>query len=1855
MTVVWMLLFACQTAPPAPFVVDAEGVVDEPGESPITPADEPPPLWEEEPQAPVVEVVHSVAEPVVLAPDTPLKAWLTPCKAAGCAPKLVFSEPMVEAFDTAAPLVVTTDPPQRGAWAWTSETELSFVPGENAFPWGSEVQLSVNGAESLRGEGFTLAEDWKDTLYVPKLSLAGKVATWAVTPGKPRFMGFLNDFSGEVGSAPLLLLYDQPVQASQVQINITNTMATPLRFRTGRAVDLDYVTDEDVLDHVVAVTLNSALAQDDVLLVRPGDQGEPANTYGLRVNKVFNVTPMEPLDGPVPLLTNLSFSLSGPVRWSILDEHVKISPPPLSKTVYLGGGSATFRLELEPGTDYRISTDTGFVDMLGNSATRGINAQFRSQDLPPGLELPALPVAAEAGRAVLPIRYQNVAKVTVRTHPIDAPTWARMATTSADCSSLPVTHEFVYVPKRREPNIWRQVPLELDTLQGLSCVSLSAVTYGTESQQPLTGASLVQAGNVATTAKVFDAGMFLWATHLDQPGPAADAEVTLYGPKGNPLAKGTTDAQGFANLDTAAATRTGVANTLFLAVRTQDDHAVLRVGEDRLTKAWQFSLKGSVPGGQALQASLFTDRGAYRPGETVHLNVMAGPDEAGKGALVQVHDSRGQKTLTEQVVLNEFGAAHVALPLKKSASVGKYRMFVTVDDRKADHSFRVEEYRVPTFEVSVASKDEWARGADVKATIEADYLRGGGLDGRKMSWQLERAPEVFAPSNFPNYVFSAGTGTSLAGRVNAGKTRLDGTGKAVVDASLGHPSSAGAMRYTLSADVTDVDRQNYAGHLSVVVHPAQFYVGVRPPSRAVMTQGSVLKVPIVAVNPSGEFVPDVVVKARLERIDHHSTTRLGDRHGQTDSRPVPVEMAVCAVTTSEEGASCRFTLKTAGAYRVRAWAKDGKHQDVQSAFEVTATGDNAVAWPRFDRERIELRADRPSYKPGDVAHLVIETPFPEARALLTLERDGVLEHRVVDLKGDTPAIDVPITGEMAPNVYASVVVLRGRNHADVDASGFDTGGPAFRVGYAELKVAPVAQRLNVALGAKTTAIPGESIEVAVDMKDHLGQPVEGQLVVMAVDEAVLGLTGFRTPDPVAGMFREAALGVRTADHRLELPHARRSRLETMFPGGDGGDGGMGRMPNHMLRNLFESTAFFDADVRTDSNGKAKVRFTLPDNTTTYRLMAVAVDKQGRAGSGDTQIQVKRPVMVQAVLPRFVYPNDELQIEALVYNGTDNPGTAEVAVSLTGMDTSAVRTHQIHVDANQVASVKLPVTVNGREQATVRFAVTMGSHTDGVEQSIAVLSPGMRRTEVVKSSGDALTLTLPEDRIPGTTEVEFQVSATALTELRGAVGYLMGYPNGCIEQTTSRAYPLVVLEDLLPVIGVEVDEAELRKYSEAGVRRILSFQTESGGLSYWPGSSEPHAFATAFGLTALIEASKRDYDVPDEDLSRMADYLEATLRKGSVVESIPHGNIADGDTRALFVMTLGRMGRPQPAYVSQLWEERDKLTPFGLSFLGVAAHEMDKDHALVGPILAEVETRARVADNEAWFESAAKGGYSMDSPLRSHASALLAYAEGNGNSDMEAKLLKGLLARQRNGLWGNTQENVFGIMGVYELSKHGGGSSSSDPAPAVQLTHNGDDVTAAMTAVSAQVRRFTLHDEASSHVFQADTFGKPARTSARATYELPLTDERRAARNNGILVERRYETTDGAPIDDIPLGSLVRVTLVVTTSEKLNYVALDDKLPAGLEPLNTSLETTQHVSMGAADPVVAISQALLSYTEMRDHRVAFYMDDLPEGRYEYRYMARATTPGTFLRPPASAEAMYRTDVNGATVADTVVIK
>ncbi|MFO0748771.1 MAG: alpha-2-macroglobulin family protein [Myxococcota bacterium] len=797
----------------------------------------------------------------------------------------------------------------------------------------------------------------------------------------------------------------------------------------------------------------------------------------------------------------------------------------------------------------------------------------------------------------------------------------------------------------------------------------------------------------------------------------------------------------------------------------------------------------------------------------------------------------------------------------------------------------------------------------------------------------------------------------------------------------------------------------------------------------------------------------------------------------------------------------------------------------------------------------------------------------------------------------------------------------------------------------------------------------------LELKDAAGVPVAGHVTFMAVDEGVLSLTGYVTPDPHAAVIRPRGLASVTSVAR-EREWQRLSVDLDREKSDWGGDGETGATTN--FRTAFATTAAFMPDVVVDQSGVATAEFDLPDNLTSFRLMAVAATEDGRFGSEDTRIEVSKPLTVRPGLPRFLSVGDTFEARAIV-QAVSGPaaGPVEVSASITGpvvLDGPSIQTLVLDGGRAQAVVFKAHATAPGRASFAFKARDTKapaGTAEDavGLELPVSWPAPTRRALAVEHLLGDTteaeLELKLPEsvrDDVGGLTAT---VSATELGELLPGLRYLVEYPYGCVEQTTSATLPLLVMRSLDKDFELPgVSSADVLARAQSGLDRLRGMQTESGGLGYWPGDLRPHPWGSVYGGYALVMASKMDgLHVPDTTVARLLGYLRAVLA-GEADSDRDDWSQEISVVKPFAAYVLALAGKPEAGYAGVLYEERENLPDFGKALLALAIHEGKGDAKQVESLLAEVMTLAK-PEGDGLVLRRAEPHYwesTMDSDARSTALALMALLGAAPNDVRTAELGRGLLAlRGEGGTWDyDTQATAFATIALGQAFA----KATQDGAAGEVVVALGDDVLAKATVrgndpkpLSVTVPMATLR----AHDGQKLTVRRGGELKAlHATLALDWTSRElaKAPVRRGMAVKRRIEKVGGdghelsaAELNDLHTGDMLSVTLTVTSPESRGYVAVDDLLPAGLEPVTTDFATARSTpsdSDGSA-------WTPFSYAERRDDRVLLFANELPQGSSTSQYIVRATTKGRFTLPSARAHAMYHPEIFGLTASSEVTIQ
>jgi uncharacterized protein YfaS (alpha-2-macroglobulin family) len=1425
--------------------------------------------------------------------------------------------------------------------------------------------------------------------------------------------------------------------------------------------------------------------------------------------------------------------------------------------------------------------------------------------------------------------------------------------------------------------------------------------------------ALVQITDLAVHARIGIEEGAVWVTGVADGKARSGATVTLYDPKGRQRATAVTDARGLARLTGFAASDTTAVVPVndecedcgggdgfegYVAASLGSDRALVGINQyDPDLSPWQFNVTSAY--GELRRpsaATVFTERGIYRPGEPVYAKaiVRRGP----LGALaVPRGDSLRWKFLGREdavlkdttVALSAFGTSALTFPLGPDLPLGEYRVVVETKrlgrwGRAADTWYRIAEYRPPEFLVTVgAEKAPRFTGDSLAVTVEARYLFGAPMARASVNWFARQRTAWWWEFEIPNTDgFTLGeTGwwweededgsASAAGQVlQSGTDTLDGAGRLRLAIVAPAPPKGRPAWTTFEATVTDVNRQNVGGSAGVLVHPAAFYVGAKVEGSEYFWQSAKPRtVGLIAVTPDGRRVPGVAVRGTLIRREWHQVRRTREGYAEDVGEWVADTVARCSATTGAQPAPCSVTPPAGGSYTMLFTATDAAGRPAVTSFHRWVVGSDWVPWNDDSKFKMDVVPDKTRYTVGDTATVLFASPFTNAEAWITVEREGLIDQRRLRITSGTTTLRLPITEAYAPNAFVSIIVVRGRSAPP--AAPDDPGRPTLRVGYAELRVTPEVKRLKVDVQpVQAEYRPGDTARVRLQVRDARGVGRRAEVTLWAVDEGVLALTGYKTPDPVDLLYQRRGLGMRLASTLVAVAaQVVEGEKGQRAPGGGGGMDVEG-----ILRSRFQTTAFFLGSVVTDSAGRAVAAAKLPDNLTTFRVMAVAVTAGDRYGSGESPLLVTRPLLARPALPRFLREDDRFNAGVVVNQRLG--GTPRVLVEARGTGVTLVDSaaKTVTLQAGRGREVRFAFRGIAGDSATYRFKVSSGSEADAVETRVPVRPAFHQRAFAaagVLTDTASVEFTFPEALDPARSRVELSFGTSTLAIVRGYQRNLEIYPYYCSEQIASVALPLIALYQAEKQLGgAPVLRGDPRSQIEAAVAVLSRRQRDDGAIGLWSNRDWSNAWLSAHAGRALLAARTAGIVVSDSVLTRLAGYLTNYLRSEPTVfipvaywYDDPRVRLSDRLAAADF---LSRMGRPDVATENALlglsaqlaWEDRVLLAE-----IVARRRQLDAARALLEPAWRQVKVEGR----RATLPDEANRRFYFYSSVRGAARLLSATLAVDPSHPLVGPLVETVVERGRVAAqdWWNTQDYGAAVQALLAFERR---RRQAGPRPVrlvqagrtlVQATARGSftDTSLALTGLlenrpdGKQGLRLALEAGAAGEpVF----FYVTVREVPRAKPVTPF--------DQGIRVERWYERYDtGTPVTSVAEGELVRVRLRITVPAQRSFLVVDDALPAGLEAVDLSLRT-QGALPPSEQPVEGEREeeqphgwmygyweygwwSPFDYRELRDDRVVYVATTLWPGTYTATYVARATTPGVFIRPPAHAEEMYNPAVNG----------
>ena len=1158
-------------------------------------------------------------------------------------------------------------------------------------------------------------------------------------------------------------------------------------------------------------------------------------------------------------------------------------------------------------------------------------------------------------------------------------------------------------------------------------------------------------------------------------------------------------------------------------------------------------------------------------------------------------------------------------------------------------------------------------GGSLDGRFSGSYLAGGNVTKGKWSWFWTRRETWYQPpgETLADYTFGD-VEMGWAEDMASDSGSLAGTGVTVASQKLGDGDKGRVYDYELVATVEDIDRQAISTRDSRLVFSSEQMLGAKLTTDAksgdslyFVTKGQPFALKVVSVDPDGKPSASAPVQGRLVREDWKLVREL-TVGGMVDTRyeKEEVEEKTFTVKPGQPFGSAQLLTQKSGSYAIELSGKDAKGSESFTRLSFYSTGSDEIIWQRSDERQLEIVPDKKIYAPGDTARLLIKSPLANGTYLLSVERDGVLEKRTLDLTGSAPTIDVRITDEHVPMVYVFVAASTGRTKPPADGPDApDFGKPRGYSGLVEIPVETTSRTITLKItNAKDSYLPGS--DATVTMKATLnGQPLPGaEIALVAADRGVLDLIDYRIPNPIdffysRGNFPDKVAHFDSRDMLMDPVTWKANDL----PGGDEKGESAPAGPGVSVRKNFNPTAVFRTGLITGSDGTVTVKFKLPDLLTKFRSTAVAV-KDDTFGITEGEILVQNPINVRTALPRRMRVGDAATAGVVLTNIDAKQHTVSVGISTQLVKVNGEVKKTVTLKPGDTAEIAFDLNAPAEGTAKLAFSVDSDVLRERLEDSLSVADPHLTESfTIVGKTGDLAkeALVVPSSFLGVPEEgLYLSLDSTIASALAGAVHFLEVYPYDCLEQVTSKLFARV----LFPMLA---------SGGAPDLSTVQRFANSDGGFSYWADSQPRRSnYYVTLRVAHLLAAAKaRSMKIPsDIDVNGMLSYIEKDWeRRGTYLQAY-----------ALYVMSM--YGRNEKAWADSLAQQGDEIGVFGYGFLGLSYQAMGDTRAAQG-VLTRLKNFVRVGTRTVTLVGTVNDWFWYGGNLQAKALMLMLYARLQPDSQLVLGLANDLLASNKTGYWENTSNAGWILQAFSDLVK-AGNETNADFTASVKL--GGTEIARNRFkgfSRSPFLKQVTTQ-ELGSAVAQSRGQSAPTGTLLPLTFGLAgkgtlyYTAELRYAmlasgvepRDEGIGIATEIIDDKGAivPGTDLALGKVYTMRVVFYSSQDRTYLALRAPFPSGAEPIDGSLLTSQIVKAPASpgnqdqgdsengDSGYTGDYGEFGYTtHIYDDEVRFYFDQLDRGKHEVTFLFRTTTPGVYPTPPTRAELMYQPEVFGRT--------
>jgi uncharacterized protein YfaS (alpha-2-macroglobulin family) len=1313
------------------------------------------------------------------------------------------------------------------------------------------------------------------------------------------------------------------------------------------------------------------------------------------------------------------------------------------------------------------------------------------------------------------------------------------------------------------------------------------------------------ASNLGVIAKRGNQKNYFFAvTDILTTKPVSGAKISLYNYQQQKFHQLTTNSDGIAIYDSD--------KEAFFAIATKADNTTyVKLADRNSLSLSKFDVSG-VRTQKGIKGFLYAERGVWRPGDSIYLNFVLNDADnklpKGHPVKLEVTDPTG-KLVHKKVIADHTGQFY-SFPFATTTEsiTGVYWAKVSVGGAKFRKNIKVETVKPNRLKIKLDFDQEvFSYGKALDGKLQLNWLHGAAARNLRAEISAKIVNTTTQFEGFKNYLFNDPTRNYYSEEIQLFDGKVNNDGLAYINNELTVGGNApGMLRMNFLVKAYETGGDFSIDAFSKKYAPYESFVGLQSPKED--DYGSYPtkqnhRFDIVTVTDKGKAISRKNVEIKVYKIRWRwwwSSGRDNLSNYNSDTYHQPYKSF--KVNTGRDG-KANFTLnipkENRGRYLIRVIDPVSGHATGRTLYFYDNWWENISSEDKEAAKMLIFNSDKKSYKVGETARIT----FPSAHvsnALISLENGNeVIEHQWVSTNKGKTSVDIKITPKMTPNFFVNISLLQ--PHAKVE-----NDLPIRLYGTIPIRVENPAKKLEPIIKMANSIEPEKEFEVTVSEKNNKAMTY----TLAIVEEGLLDLTRFKTPNPYGTFYAREALGVRTWDIYDDVIGAYSGSIDQVFA--IGGDGSSSEAKNRKANRFKPVVKHLGPFILKPGQNK-KHTIKLPNYIGAVRTMVVAGNSQTEAyGNAEKSVKVKKPLMVLASLPRKLSPGEKVTLPVTVFATEDNIKNVDIHLELSdGIKVQGSNKKQLTFSktGEQMTYFTLDVSkANGIN--TVKVTAKSGANTAKYDVEIDVVNPNPITSKVinkiVEANGTA-AIDFSTFGVEGTNSAVLQLSSVPPIDFDRRLEYLIRYPHGCVEQTTSSVFPQLFLMELFDL--TEAKKQQVEQNIKSGIQRLGHFQTPNGGMGYWMGEVDPNDWGTSYSGHFMIEAEKKGYVLPFSFKSNWVRYQKEAARNWK-----PNYTGYSGDVNQAYrLYTLALSGNADLGAMNRL-REFDRLS-------NEAKWRLAAAYALVGQKQASKEL-ANTASID-FIEQYRR--YNYGSVVRNKAMALETMLLLDDDRTFEfAKSIAKELSGNR---WMSTQTTAYGLLAMGKLMIKNGGKSIK-----IEYNFNGknETITTSKTIVDRTLNvsqgdyRVQLKNKESNTIY----------VTVVNKGKLPLGKE--LAESRGIAASVEYTLPNGTPlnINELEQGQefVATVTVENLTNSYVQDVALTQIFPSGWEIVNT-----RFTEYGGGTTSKA------RFTDIRDDRVNFYFDlsrrRYSRGKMTFTVLLNASYLGTYYLPGVQSEAMY----------------